>query len=109
VNTNTSLGTGTITLDGGTLANATAFLDVPNLVVVSTPSTIGGGSFFNFNGNVVLNANLRLTNSGFLTLNGAVSGTGGLIEDGFPGGTTLSGTTPNTFTGGTTVISGGIT
>ena len=104
--TNTSLGTGQITFNGGTLANTNAFLQVANSFVVSTPSTIGGGSFFNLNGDGTLNANLRLTNSGFLTLAGAISGTGGLIEDGFPGYGILSGTTANTFTGATTVISG---
>ena len=106
VNTNTSLGTGTLTLNGGTLANSTAFLDVANPIVVSTLSTIGGGSFFNLEGNIVLNANLQLTNGGFLTLSGAISGTGGLIVDGFPGYAILSGTTANTFTGPTTVIGG---
>ena len=107
IGNNTSLGTGTITLNGGTLAASTSFLHVANPFVVSTLSTIGGGGFLNIDGNGTLNANLRLpTNSGFLTLDGVISGTGGLIEDGFPGNTTLAGTLANTYTGATTIITG---
>ncbi|WP_227255065.1 beta strand repeat-containing protein [Frigoriglobus tundricola] len=106
VNTSTSLGTGTLTFEGGTLANAAAFLNLANPFVVNAPSTIGGGSFLTLSGDGTLNANLSLTNSGFLTLDGALSGNGGLIENGFPGNTILGGTAANTFTGTTTIISG---
>jgi autotransporter-associated beta strand protein len=99
VGTNTSLGTGALHLAGGTLANNNAFLVLANPFSVPTPSTIGGSSFFTLAGNGVLNKNLTLTNSGFLTLSGVLSGKGGLIEEGFPGSTTLSGTQANTFTG----------
>jgi autotransporter-associated beta strand protein len=109
VGTNTSLGTGALHLAGGTLANNNAFLVLANPFSVTTPSTIGGGSFFTLAGNGVLNKNLTLTNSGFLTLSGILSGKGGLIEDGFPGSTTLSGTAANTFTGAVAVLSGGLT
>ena len=109
VGDNDSLGGGTLTFSGGTLASTTSFLTVTNPFVVSAPSTIGGGGFFDLNGNGVLNADLRLTNTGFLVLRGALSGAGGLIEDGFPGGTTLSGTTANSYTGQTTIISGSLT
>ncbi|OWK43065.1 beta strand repeat-containing protein [Fimbriiglobus ruber] len=106
VNNAGALGTGTLTFNGGTLANVGAFFHVPNAFVVSAPSTIGGGSFFELDGNGLLNANLRLTNSGSLTLAGAISGTGGLIEDG--GSTTLAGTTANTYTGPTVIRGGGL-
>jgi autotransporter-associated beta strand protein len=86
-----------------------ANLTVPNAYTVTAPSTIGGGSFFELSGNGVLNAQLSLTNTGFLTLSGALSGPGSLYENGFPGSTTLAGTTPNTFTGGTTIVTGGVT
>jgi autotransporter-associated beta strand protein len=109
VATNTSLGTGALNLAGGTLGNSKPFLVLANPYSVTTPSTIGGGSFFTLAGNGALNSNLTLTNSGFLTLSGVLSGTGGLIEDGFPGSTTLGGTQANTFTGPVSVLSGGLT
>ncbi|HZV05422.1 MAG TPA: hypothetical protein VE999_10090 [Gemmataceae bacterium] len=109
VGTNTSLGAGTLHLAGGTLGNSNSFLVLANPWVVTSPSTIGGGSFFTLAGNGVLSSNLTLTNSGFLTLSGALSGSGGLTEDGFPGSTTLGGTQANTFTGPVSVLSGGLT
>ena len=109
VNTNTSLGSGAITFNGGTLSDAASFLKLANTFVVSAPSTIGGGGFFELDGNGTLNATLSLDNTGFLTLDGALAGSSGLSEIGFPGSTTLGGGTPNTFTGGTSIAFGGIT
>jgi len=101
-----SLGFGGVTLNGGTLAEAVSFLNVPNPFVVTAPSAIGGGGFFNLTGAGVLNADLRLIDTGFLELNGALSGPGSLIQDSFPGGTTLGGTAANTYTGPTYLQSG---
>ena len=50
------------------MGNSNAFLVLANPWVVTSPSTIGGGSFFTLAGNGALGSNLTLTNSGFTTV-----------------------------------------
>ena len=80
---NTALGTGTLTVNGSTVLGSTTAVELGN--------------------NVVLNAGLTFTGSNNLTLDGALSGAGGLIKDG-TGTLTLNGA--NTYTGGTHVEQG---
>jgi autotransporter-associated beta strand protein len=105
-NNNTALGSGPLTLSGGTLSGATAFITLANPFTVTAPSAIGGGSFFTLSGSGVLNAGV--TTTGGQSFSGALSGPGGFTIITFPGSTTFSGNQPNTFTGGVTVVFGGL-
>ncbi|HUR53632.1 MAG TPA: autotransporter-associated beta strand repeat-containing protein, partial [Gemmataceae bacterium] len=108
VNTNTSLGTGLLTLAGGSLTSAQSFLQLPNPFTVTAPSSITGGGFFQLNGDGVLQSTLSCLHTGFVTLAGALSGPGGLHTFLPTGSFTLTGNAPNTFTGGTVIGSGGV-
>ena len=102
------MGTGTLTLNGGTLqASGTRTLD--NNVAVGGNFTIGGGATDNLTlgGTVDLGAatrTLTVSNTADTTLSGVVSN-GGLSINNIGGGTvTLSGANP--YTGGTTLTAG---
>ncbi|KGR96197.1 autotransporter domain-containing protein [Burkholderia sp. ABCPW 111] len=84
IGNNASLGTGTITGNGGALQAGAAGLDVSNNV------TLGAGG-------------LTVQGATGLTLSGAISGGGALTKN---GGGTLTLTGANTYTGGTTINAG---
>ena len=104
INANTSLGTGTLKLNGGANAYRRQFHESQVVVVVAVApqrrQSCHPGRKWDPQRQPQLNY------PGFLTLNGAISGTGGLIEDGFPGYTILAGAASNTYTGATTIIGG---
>ena len=104
-----AIGTGTLILNGGTIANPSGFVTLSNPITVSAISAVGGGGFLTVNGDIVLNATLRVTHGGFPTFNGALSGPGGLSIEAFPGRPKLAGSTANTFTGGVNLITGELT
>jgi autotransporter-associated beta strand protein len=103
-----SLGTGTLTMTGGTLVNLNGFLNIANQFVINGPASIGGGGFFHVDGNGVLNADLTLINHGFFEMNGALSGPAGIISNTFPGNLYLGGTQANSFAGASSVLSGSL-
>ena len=94
---NSAFGTGTLTINGGTLqSNATRY-HLGNSVVVGSNFTIGGASTLTFSGTVDLGAATRTltdSNTAATTLSGIISN-GGLINAG-AGSLTLSGN--NTYT-----------
>lgn len=109
---NNALGTGTLTINGGTLANLPAVeprLQLANAVVINGDFAVQprSSSGITFLGNVDLGAGQRTitniqTNSA-LSFSGAISGAGGLTFQGAagaPGGAfVLDGATANTFAG----------
>ena len=109
VGASAALGTGAVTLSGGTLSNSSPFLQLPNPFVVAAPSAIGGAAFFELDGAGTLNADLRLINTSSVTLAGALAGPGGLTVNTFPGKAILGGPASNSYTGPTTVQSGTLT
>ena len=98
-------GTGTLTLDGGTLA-ASGSRTVSNAVTVTYHSRLGGGATDNLTltGTINLGADsLHNNGDGTNTLSGVISGTGN-IDQTSAGTLVLSGA--NTYTGGTYLFSG---
>jgi fibronectin-binding autotransporter adhesin len=85
--TNTSMGTGTITINAGTLLANANNLNLANILVFAGPGTID-------------------TAANALTVSGVVSGIGRLTKAG-AGNLTLAGA--NTFTGGMTIAAGTVT
>jgi outer membrane autotransporter protein len=108
-------GAGVVTLSGasnysgGTTVNAGGLVVGSNSALGSGTLTVGGAAVLDSSvattlaNNVVLNANLTVLGSNNLTLNGSLSGTGGLTKDG-AATLTLNGT--NTYTGGTQINAG---
>lgn len=102
--TNSALGTGDLTLNGGTLEAGTA-VSLANAYSVSGSSTIGGVNNLILHGSGTLGdgTTLTVTNAGNTSLTGSVSGGGNLAMLG-SGVLTLTG--KNGFTGTTNVAAG---
>ncbi len=110
-----ALGTGTLTISGGTTlcSNGNSHRDPTNAVVVNGNFTVGqpvaiGAGSINFYGPMDLGAatrTLTLSNTVSDTIYGVVSGTGGLIK---AGGVALYLYGANTYAGDTTVSSGSL-
>lgn len=100
-----ALGTGTFTLDGGTLA-AGVTVNLANNYSVTGSATIGGTKDLTLRGSGTLTAGttLTVTNSGTTTFLGTVSGSGNLTEAAALGTLVLPGR--NAYTGMTTLSSG---
>ena len=101
-------GTGTLTLNGGTISPSGAARTISNPVVVGGNFTVGGTDAMTFSGSVNLGGttrSLNIANTATTTVSGVVSGSGGLTKDG-AGTLQFSGTSANTYSGLTTVDSG---
>ncbi len=105
-NNSQALGTGTLTIDGGTLASA-SFANLSNDVAVNGDFNVQGS--IRLSGDVQLNNDVRITNTsasgGGAGFGGAISGAHGITFDAGASmvETDMLGTTSNTYTGLTTV------
>lgn len=107
IGNDSALGTGTLTIEDGTILNQTSGLKtLANDVVINGDFTrnVGVGDSLDLNGNISLGSGTRqITNNGWtLRLDGAISGSGGLTLAG-PNLFIMGGSTTNTYTGLTTV------
>jgi autotransporter-associated beta strand protein len=102
-----SAGTGTLTLNAGTLrANSTA-LSLANPVTLGGSVTLGGGPNLTLTGTVTLTGNRTLTmGGGTMTLAGTVTQSGGTWALTEAGSGTLALTGSNTYAGGTVLSAG---
>ncbi len=103
--TNSALGTGAFTLEGGTLA-AGAAVTLANNYAVTGSATIGGTNDLTLRGNGTLTVGktLTVTTGGTTTFTGTLSGPGNLTEAAAAGMLVLPGA--NGYTGVTTLTSG---
>ncbi|MDP1580755.1 MAG: autotransporter-associated beta strand repeat-containing protein, partial [Candidatus Didemnitutus sp.] len=105
VGSNSALGTGTLTFNGGTLTS-NAPRTFTNALALAANSTLGGTSALTFTGNGDLGSTTRtltISNSALTTWSGALTGTAGLTKAG-AGTLLLSGN--NDYTGPTTISAG---
>jgi autotransporter-associated beta strand protein len=91
-------------LNGGTFLGNNTFLGNP--FVVGGAATISSAGAVTLNGSGTLNSTLTVANNAATTFGGVLSGTGGITIDSPLGTVTIQGTSPNTFTGTTTLTSG---
>ncbi len=112
VGNNAALGTGTLGLNGGTLASSSATArTLTNSSVIGGDFTLGqtsgGTGTLTLSGAMDLGGAMRqiTVNNAADTISGVISGTGGVTKAG-TGALTLSGA--NTYTGGTTVSAGSL-
>ena len=108
VGNNSAFGTGTFTVNGGTVIGSGGTRTLGNPVAVGADFAVGGTVAVTFTGGVNLGSSTRViatTSSGTTTLSGVVSGTGGLTKDG-TGVMQLSGSSANTYSGSTLVNAG---
>ena len=98
-------GAGTLTMEGsGTLVLSGANSYSGQTTISAGTLNISGNTSLPSTSNVTDNSALEFTNTGTATYSGAISGSGTLTMDGVGGALVLSG--PNTYQGGTTVITG---
>ena len=107
---NNALGTGTVTINGGTLANSSgAGKTIANNVVFGGNAALGGspgGASLTINGTTDLGGATRtITMSNSVTFAGVVSN-GGLVIDASAANRRLTFTADNTYSGGTAVTAG---
>jgi autotransporter-associated beta strand protein len=107
---NSALGTGTVTINGGTLANSSgAGKTIANNVVFGGDAALGGspgGASLTINGTTDLGGATRtITMSNSVTFAGVVSN-GGLVIDASATNRRLTFTADNTYSGGTAVTAG---
>ena len=99
------VGTGTLTLGGGTFGATGATRSVSNAVVVtaSTTTTLQGDAFLNFNGKLSGSGTLNIGSGGFAFGNTAVNSSTSSTSGGFTGtlsvGATMGFNSPNTGNG----------
>jgi autotransporter-associated beta strand protein len=110
ITANNALGTGTVTVNGGTLANAAGSgRTIPNNVVFGGNAALGGapgGASLTINGTTDLGGSTRtITMSNSVTFAGVVSN-GGLVIDASAANRRLTFTADNTYSGGTAVTAG---
>jgi autotransporter-associated beta strand protein len=109
IGSNTALGTGLLTLNGGTLRSGATYT-ITNSFTLTAPSFIGGANSLTINAPTSsLGANLLTVNNtgaSVITLGGVgiLSGTGGVTKTG--AGTLVYATTAKTYTGLTTIQAG---
>jgi len=107
IGNNAALGTGNLTLNGGTLVSSTAVVTTNNCLL-NANSFIGGTNNLTLSGTIGLGGHALTINNtgGTITLSGVIGtgGSGSLVQNGV-GGTLLL-TAANNFTGGVTVTSG---
>ncbi|MCF6314583.1 MAG: autotransporter domain-containing protein, partial [Verrucomicrobiales bacterium] len=115
IGNNSALGTGTLTIeDNTTLSRTSGDKTLANNVVINGDFTSdGGGTNHNItvNGTTNLGAGIRsitTVNAGNFNFDGVVFGTGGITYNGSSGNLRFRGTADNTYTGLTTVQSGGL-
>lgn len=101
-------GTGTLTLNAGTIRAGGGARSIDEAVTVGGDFTVGGANNLTLSGAMALGASNRtvtVDNTGNTTFSGVVSGSGGLVKAG-NGVLILSSASANTFTGATTVSGG---
>jgi autotransporter-associated beta strand protein len=105
---NSALGSGTLTLQVGTLKASSAALSFANPVTLAGNVTLGGSYALTFTGQATLTGNRTLTvsNTGGTTISGAVGESGGSWKLTKTGATSLSLMGSDTYSGGTTLVSG---
>jgi fibronectin-binding autotransporter adhesin len=103
--TDSALGTGILTLNGGTL-QADAAVNLANNYSVAGSATVGGSNSVTFSGSGTLTTGntLTVTNTATTSFTGMVMGSGNLTEA--AGAGTLLLTAANSFTGTTTLTGG---
>ncbi len=103
-----ALGSGTITINGGTLSSSGGTRSLSGAITAGGDFSIGGSDLFTLSGGVNLGAAARtvtISSTTNVILSGAVSGTGGFTKAG-TGTLTVSGASANTYSGTTTVNAG---
>ncbi|HWL51313.1 MAG TPA: autotransporter-associated beta strand repeat-containing protein [Chthoniobacteraceae bacterium] len=102
---NTAFGTGTLRLNGGTLSNENTTATFTNVLQLNGNLTLAGTRSMTFSGSTTLLQDTALTvnNTGGVTLQGDITGDGGLIKRG-TGDLSIRGT--NSYTGVTEVEAG---
>jgi autotransporter-associated beta strand protein len=103
-----ALGTGTLTLRGGTIVAQGGAMTLANAVVLGGNVTFGGSNDLIFTGAVTLTGNrtLTVTNTGMTTFTGAIGQSGGHYGLTKSGSQTLTLTGTSTYTGATTISRG---
>ena len=103
VESNTALGTGTVTINGGTLASVVSGRTLANNVVVSADFALGGqGNGLTINGTLDLGGSTRMLTLGNSATFGGVVSNGGITVLGTTRTLTLA-ADGNTYTGVTTI------
>ena len=106
VNNNLALGSGTLTIQGGTLGSQTSAV-LANNVVVAGDFAVAATPSLTLNGDIALASNATITQAtaGTVDFGGAISGTSGLTLDASAAGAryVFSGSKTNSYTGPTTV------
>lgn len=101
-------GTGTLTINAGTIRAGGGARDISEAVTVGGNFSIGGANDLTLSGAMALGAATRtitVDNTGDTTFSGVISGGGGMTKAG-TGTLILSGSANNTFTGATTINAG---
>jgi autotransporter-associated beta strand protein len=103
---NAALGSGDLSMGGGSLQASTTLTNVTNNFILTAPSTMNGSNSFTMSGTGALGANtLTVANTAnIITLSGVISGSGGITRNGTGGALILS--AANTYTGVTTISAG---
>jgi autotransporter-associated beta strand protein len=103
-----ALGTGTLSLDGGTLQASGGTRTLANAVTLNADTTISGSNALTLTGPLTLarSRELTVTNSTLTTISGAIGESGGVRTFTKLGSGTLELTGANTYTGGTLIGAG---
>jgi autotransporter-associated beta strand protein len=103
-----AIGTGILSLQGGTFSATGGPVSLANAVTLAGNATIGGTNRLTFTGAVTLTGNRTLTviNTGGTTISGAIGQSGGVWALTTAGSATLVLSGNNTYSGGTTISAG---